>query len=333
MITVIKPGLLTSVQDLGRFGFQKYGVIVSGVMDPLAHRISNLLVGNEENEPTLELTLLGPMIEFKENALISICGGDLSPSVNGKPVRLWRSVFVKKGSLLQFGPCKIGCRAYLAVAGGFNVPTIMNSSSTYLRAEIGGFNGRALKAGDQLKFGSPSNLSTRIIKHLVKGLGNQQFVEMEWSVATDLIPIHRNNPAIRVMRGKQFHLFTKESQFNFFHKPFEVTTQSDRMGYRLKGPKLKLENAEEMISEAVNFGTIQVPSDGDPIVLLADRQTTGGYPKIAQIASVDLPLMAQAKPGDSINFTEISHDEAQHLLLERERKIQQFKQGIILKFR
>lgn len=171
MITVIKPGLLTSVQDLGRFGFQKYGVIVSGVMDPLAHRISNLLVGNEENEPTLELTLLGPMIEFKENALISICGGDLSPSVNGKPVRLWRSVFVKKGSLLQFGPCKIGCRAYLAVAGGFNVPTIMNSSSTYLRAEIGGFNGRALKAGDQLKFGSPSNLSTRIIKHLVKGLG------------------------------------------------------------------------------------------------------------------------------------------------------------------
>lgn len=333
MITVIKPGLLTTVQDLGRFGFQKYGIIVSGVMDQFSHRISNLLVGNEENEPTLELTLLGPTIEFKKNALISICGGDLSPTIDGKPVRLWRSVFVKKGSILRFGPCKIGCRAYLAVAGGFKIPTIMNSKSTYLRAEIGGFNGRALQAGDQLEFGSPSDLSTRIIEHPGKKSANQQFVEMEWTVAADLIPIHQNKSTIRVMKGRQFHLFTKESQNKLFHEPFEVTAQSDRMGYRLKGPKLTLQNAAEMISEAVNFGTIQVPSDGNPIVLLADRQTTGGYPKIGQIATVDLPLMAQAKPGDSIKFTEISRDEAQHLLLEREKKIQQLKQGIFLKFR
>ncbi|WP_272466534.1 biotin-dependent carboxyltransferase family protein [Terrihalobacillus insolitus] len=333
MISLTKPGLLTSVQDLGRYGFQKYGVITSGVMDQLAHRTSNLLVGNEENEATIELTLLGPVIDFEEDKLISICGGNLSPSINGEPVRLWRPILVKEGSQLRFGQCISGCRAYLAIAGGIGVPNVMDSKSTYLRAGLGGFKGRALNVGDKLETKHINDVSARMIDELSKCSGDENFAETDWSVASDLFPSYEKIPSIRVMKGRQYHLFSKESQDTFFSQPFEITPQSDRMGYRLKGPSLSLEEASEMLSEAVNFGTIQVPSDGNPIVLLADRQTTGGYPKIGQIATVDLPLMAQLKPGDLVRFVEVSHEEAQHLYLEREMKIQQLKQGILLKLR
>ncbi|RFU62077.1 5-oxoprolinase subunit C family protein [Peribacillus glennii] len=332
MITIIKPGILTSIQDLGRYGFQKYGVIASGAMDQSAHRIANLLVGNEENAATLEITLLGPAIAFNEDALISICGGDLSATINGQAVRRWRPVFVRGGSTLKFGPGKAGCRAYIAVAGGFDVPVVMNSKSTYLRAEIGGFSGRALKEGDQIAWSSHGNLSGIMIKHLKSNLKDHFFMECDWSAAGDLID-YTSRRSIRVMEGRQFELFTKGSQEKFFSEPFTVTSESDRMGYRLKGPLLTMEKAEEMISEAVSFGTIQVPSEGNPIVLLADRQTTGGYPKIGQIAAVDLPYLAQAKPGDRVYFTKVTLDEAQSLYLEQETKIKQLKIGVSLKFR
>ncbi|NHM33264.1 biotin-dependent carboxyltransferase family protein [Neobacillus terrae] len=333
MLTVVKPGLLTSVQDLGRYGYQKYGVIASGVMDQLSHRISNILVGNEENEPTLEITLLGPVIHFDKDTLISICGGDLSPSINGDPVRIWRTIFVKKGSKLSFGPAITGSRAYLAVAGGFVVPKVMDSKSTYLRAGIGGFEGRAFKAGDSLPFNLPGELSKVLFEYMALQAGDKPFIEMDWSVASDLIPLHQKDPSIRVMKGKHYPLFSQESKEKFFSQTFEVTPQSDRMGYRLKGSFLQLENPGELISEAVSFGSIQVPSEGNPIVLLADRQTTGGYPKIGQISSVDLPIIAQAKPGDHISFSEVTHETAQQLFLKREKKIKQLKNGILLKFR
>lgn len=332
MMTIEKPGLLTSIQDLGRYGFQKYGVIASGVMDPLSHRMANILVGNEENTPTMEITLLGPVITFHETTLISICGGDLNPSIDGKPIRLYRAVLVKKGSVLRFGSCKLGCRAYLAVAGGFSVPSVMGSKSTYLRAKIGGFDGRALKLGDAVFIDSPGKLSEKIITYLLGQLKENSFVESKWSVALDFTPTYKNESMIRVTKGRQFHLFTDESKQKLFTEPFEVTSQSDRMGYRLKGPKLALEKAQEMISEAVDFGTIQVPAEGNPIVLLADRQTTGGYQKIVQIASVDLPLVAQRKPGDHLRFVEITNEEAQQLLLERESRMSQLKNGYLLKF-
>lgn len=333
MISIIKPGLLTSVQDLGRYGYQKYGVIASGVMDQLAHRAANLLVGNSDNEATLEITLLGPVIEFQEDALISVCGADLSPTIDGKPVRLWRAVLVKKGSRLQFGPCKSGCRAYLAIAGGIQVPTVMESKSTYLRAEIGGVEGRALKADDLVTKGELNENSLNIIKRLSADETEESFRELDWSVANDIIPDYETTSTVRVTRGRQYGLFTEESRERFFSEPFKITAQSDRMGYRLTGPRLELETAAEMISEAVNFGTIQVPPEGNPIILLADRQTTGGYPKIAQIATVDLPLVAQMKPNDTVYFKEISHKEAQLLYLKREEKLQQLKQGILLKLR
>ncbi|MDQ0271887.1 biotin-dependent carboxyltransferase family protein [Cytobacillus purgationiresistens] len=331
MITIIKPGLLTSIQDLGRYGYQKYGVIASGVMDPIAHRVANLLVGNEENESTIEMTLIGPTIQFHQDTLIAICGGDLSPAINGKPIGLWRPIFVKKGSELAFGKCQAGCRAYLAVAGGFSIQSVMESKSTYLRAEIGGYKGRAFKKGDVIHLGQPSELSSKMVQAYKSHLSSDFFSDA-WTVDAGFIPIYQKKSAIRVLQGRHYHLFSKESHKKLYTEGFEVSPQSDRMGYRLMGPSLTLEKPEEMISEAVAFGTIQVPPGGDSIILLADRQTTGGYPKIAQVATVDLPFLAQAKPGDQLHFTEITHDEAQRLILERERELQALKQGIQLKF-
>jgi antagonist of KipI len=331
-VRVIRPGLLTSVQDAGRYGFQKHGVIVSGAMDPFAQRIANLLVGNEGTVATLEMTLKGPTLEFQEDALISLCGGNLSPTVGGVSVPLWKPIYMKKGSVLDFGHCRSGTRAYLAIAGGWSVPTVMDSRSTYLRAGIGGYLGRGLQAGDELADGEPTRLGVLIANRLSNQSDVTAFAAADWGVTHELIPSYSGEPTIRAMRGNQFDWFTAESRHSFFTEPYRVTPQSDRMGYRLDGPLLELTEQTELISEAVAFGTVQVPSEGKPIVLLADRQTTGGYPKIAQIATVDLPLMAQTKPGDFIRFTEISREEAEWLLLVRESEIRQLKTGIMLKY-
>ncbi len=333
MINVNKPGLMTSIQDLGRYGFQKDGVIVSGVMDPLSHRLANLLVGNEENEATLEITLLGPVLHFKEDALIALCGGNLTPLINGKPVRMWRAIYIKSGSELRFGNCKSGCRTYLAAAGGLDISKVMGSRSTYLRAGIGGFNGRALEKDDEIGIKPQRECSLKVTARLKKKAGEAAFCEEQWSPGPELkVDVDDRRP-IRVLKGRQYRLFKKNSQEQFFGDSFEILPQSDRMGYRLKGPVLSLENEEEMLSEAVSFGTVQVPSEGNPIVLLADRQTTGGYPKIGQIATVDLPRMAQYKPGEKITFEEISHREAEKLLLDEQESIQNLKRGIQLKWR
>ena len=332
MITVVKPGLLTTVQDLGRYGYQKFGVIVSGAMDHFAHTIANYLVGNDANEATLEITLVGPELIFKNDALISICGANISPMINGKPVPTWHPIFLKAGCKLTFGPLRTGCRTYLAIAGGINIPEVMRSKSTYLRANIGGIKGRPLQKDDRISVGKPSKLGDIIMEYLQGKTHEDSFAIGSWTVPTHIYPWNNKEIHIRVMRGYQFSLFTKESQKEFFTSPYLVTSQSDRMGYRLDGPPLSLKVAKEMISEAVDYGTIQVPADGKPIILMADRQTTGGYPKIAQVASVDLPLVAQAKPGDKLFFHEISHEDAQRLYLERIMYLQQIQQSIQIKF-
>jgi antagonist of KipI len=332
MITILKPGLLTTIQDLGRFGFQKYGVITCGAMDQIAFRIANLLVGNKESQAGMEITFIGPTLKFEVDALISICGADFTPMINGETVRLLRPIFVTKGSELAFGTAKNGCRAYLAVAGGFDVPIVMNSTSTYLRAKIGGFNGRQLKSGDKLLLQSPSSKVGKLIKELNGKTIHTQFTEMNWFVDSSFFPKYKNHSFVRIMTGREFDLFSEESKQNFFQEGYTITSKSDRMGYRLQGPSLLLEKQFEMLSEAVSFGTIQVPTDGNPIILLADRQTTGGYPRIAQISSVDLPVVAQAKPGDSLSFVRISHEEAQVLYIEREHEIKRLKKAIELKY-
>ncbi|MFC4767922.1 biotin-dependent carboxyltransferase family protein [Effusibacillus consociatus] len=330
-IKVLRAGLLTSIQDLGRFGMQKHGVIVSGAMDPFALRVGNLLVGNEEGEGALEITMMGPSLLFEADTLIAICGGDLSPTIDGHKIPGWRPVFVKQGSVVQFGAPVSGCRAYLTVAGGFDIPQVMGSRSTYLRAGIGGFQGRALKDGDVLNLRTPSEQANRRMRQFSEAAGTQSFLVSEWSVSCDILSAYRKNPVVRVLPGGQFNRFTLDSREQFFSQEFQVTPQSDRMGYRLAGPQLSLSEPMELISEAVSAGTVQVPPAGNPIILLADRQTTGGYPKIAQVASVDLPVIAQVKPGEKIRFQEVSLEEAQDLYRVREMEIHMLKQGVALK--
>ncbi|AOV07385.1 biotin-dependent carboxyltransferase family protein [Sporosarcina ureilytica] len=327
MITILEPGLLTSVQDLGRKGYQKQGVIVSGVMDEYAHIVANLLVGNEVSKPTIEITILGPSIQFEEDLLIAICGGDFTPMIGDRQVALWRPVFVKKGSLLKFGYSKSGCRAYISIAGGFDLSKVMGSKSTYLRAGIGGYKGRRLMHGDQIKVEKCGFLSQKIIEDIK--VDNLSFNVTDWYVRPYSDTCNNN---ISVIIGRQFDCFTKESQDSLFNQPFKISADSDRMGYRLKGPILKAKNKRDMISEATSFGAIQVPPGGDPIVLLADRQTVGGYPMIAQIIRVDLPKFAQLKPGEKVCFNKISLEEAQSRFLEREIGLYQFKKSIDLKY-
>ncbi len=333
-INIIQPGLLTTIQDLGRKGFQQYGVPVGGVMDEVAARLSNLLVGNSEDEAVLELTVIGPSLLFEREYLISICGADLSAEIDKRPVPLWRPVLVKKGSRLTFGRPKNGCRSYIAVAGGFDIPMIMNSRSTYVRGKIGGVEGRALKKGDLLKIKEQRSSEARVLTDIVnRKEESAPFHSVNWMASPYMSAYRGKNPEIRMIKGPQFSMFTPSSQDKFLTEEYKVTPQSDRMGYRLSGPALNVTTIQNMLSEAVPMGTIQVPNNGQPIVLMSDHQTIGGYPKIGYVISVDLPVLAQVMPGEHIKFKEVSVAEAQHLLLKRERAINQVKIRVSLALR
>ncbi|MCC5467386.1 biotin-dependent carboxyltransferase family protein [Pelosinus baikalensis] len=331
-IKVLQPGLLTSMQDLGRYGYQKHGVIVSGAMDTYSLRIANILVGNQEGEGALEMALLGPSLEIEKDSLLAITGGNLSPTINGKVVPMWRPVYVKAGSILQFGVCKSGCRSYLAIAGGYDLLEVMGSKSTYLRAGIGGFQGRALQRGDVVAVKSLHGASLEQMEYFKRKNLSESFVPSSWYAGRPPIPQDLRLTTIRMTRGLQFEYFTVESKRQLLNAPFQVAAQSDRMGYRLSGVNLQLESPLEMISEAVALGTVQVPPDGNPIILLADRQTVGGYPKIGQVAIVDVPILAQVRPGATIQFQEITLEEAERLYIARENYIQELKTAIQLKF-
>ncbi|MDG0792471.1 biotin-dependent carboxyltransferase family protein [Cohnella ginsengisoli] len=325
---ILKPGLLTTVQDLGRYGAQQFGVIVAGAMDAFALRISNLLVGNDENAAGLEITMVGPEIYFAERTLISVCGGDLSPVLNDREVPLWKTVVAPEGSLLRFGRVRLGCRAYLAVAGGVDAPVRMNSRSTYLRAGIGGWEGRSLQKGDRLPVGAASPANRALTALLADEAEADGVAFSRWSVAPDLLPSYTANPEVRAVPGQEAALFEKDSAVRFLNETYQIRTESDRMGYRLTGEILRLREKRELASAAVTFGTVQVPPDGQPIVLMADRQTIGGYPKIAQVASVDLALLAQANLGERIRFRSVSWREAQRLYLIRENGIRMLRSAL-----
>lgn len=327
-IRITRAGLLATIQDLGRHGFQQYGVIVSGTMDSISHRMANLVVGNKEAEAAIEVTLMGTAFQFEEDALISITGGDLNATIDNIPAPLWRPIYIRKGAILSFGSCSDGCRAYVAAAGGFAVPEIMNSKSTYLRGGIGGFKGRALQEGDRIPIAKAGSTSLKMKKVLQTKNSHFSFSTVDWYVP---FKQHITGKLIRVIRGAEFEHFTNQCQKQFFDQEFQVTLQSDRMGYRLSGSLLQLKEPFELLSEAVTNGTIQVPADGNPIVLLADRQTTGGYPRIGQVATVDLPKMGQLKPGDRIRFEEITLIEAEKKDIERENQMSQIQTALRLK--
>lgn len=330
MIRVVKAGLSDTIQDSGRSGYQQFGVIHSGTMDSVSSRIANLLVGNAEGEAVLEMTLLGPRLLFEKEVLLSLCGGEFTPEIDGIPVPLWRPVAVKKDSVLTIGPAARGCRLVMAVAGGFDLPQALGSHSTYLKAEFGGFQGRSLEKDDLLPVKRLWETSPMRMDHMMQG--PLPFLTVTWSVAKKLRPLAEEPFTIRVLPGIQKDLFTKQSQKDFAASIFKVDSKSDRMGYRLQGPLLRLSEPQELLSEAVTFGSVQVPSNGQPIILMADHQTTGGYPKIAQVITADLSLLAQAKPGDSIQFREVSIHTAQRLLQQAEETINELRIGIKLKF-
>ncbi|AMX83796.1 KipI antagonist [Geobacillus subterraneus] len=308
MIDVMDGGFFTTVQDGGRSGYRHAGVPVGGAMDAWAYRLANALVGNEGDEAVLEATMAGPTLRFHVETVIAVCGGDFPCTLNGRPLPLWKPAIVRPGDVLKIGVCRAGWRAYIAVAGGIAVPPVMGSRSTYVPARLGGLSGRPLQPGDVLPTGAACR--HRVAKPLRWGLARSASRYIGGKTKT-----------VRAVPGPEYGEFTPESRRQFFAARYEVTPQSDRIGYRLFGPALALGREREMVSEAVVFGTVQVPASGQPIVLMADSQTTGGYPRIAQVAAADLPVLAQARPGDCVQFQPIAPEEAARLYIEQQQRL------------
>ncbi|AOW11500.1 hypothetical protein LPB72_22395 [Hydrogenophaga crassostreae] len=313
-IQVLKPGVQSQLQDLGRFGFQDLGVPVCGAMDEWAHRLANLLAGNAQDEATLEIVLMGPSLVFENATQIAIAGADLSPRLNGEPVAMHQRIDIAAGSQLEFGRRVNGLRAYLAVRGGFAVDPVMGSRSTYVRGGFGGFQGRALRKGDVLPMADFAG-AFEPAAPLPAGC---EMPSVEPGAVTP----------VRVTTGEHWSRFTPEAQAEFAAAVYKISPQSDRMGYRLEGPALQRADSVELISEAMSFGTIQVPADGLPIVLMAERHSAGGYLKIAHVISVDLSLMAQLAPQQALRFERVSLEEAQTLYLQREQRLAQLRASL-----
>jgi antagonist of KipI len=299
-VIITSPGFLTTVQDSGRYGYQRYGMPVSGAMDTFSLQLANSLVDNKPDDACLETTLTGPEIVFTSEGAIAISGADMEPCKNGKLISLNKTVRVKEGDVLSFAGLKYGCRSYIAFAGGIKVPSVLGSCSTYLLAKTGGFLGRVLKAGDELSVG----------EHAV-------IVRIK-EIPGQMIPRYLTRQTIRVIPGPEIERFGFESISHFLTSEYVVTDQSDRMGYRLFGHTLHPQSGNsDIISAGTSMGAIQVPGNGQPIILMSDRQTTGGYNRIANVVSIDFSLLAQLKPGDTIYFSEISHEKAQELFKAR----------------
>lgn len=325
-VHVIRPGMLTTVQDLGRWGQQRFGVVVGGAMDELSHRVANLLVRNPEDAATLELTLTGASLAFEQTALVAVCGAHLSPRVESLVLPQGRAMLVRAGSRLEFGARTSGCRAYVAVHGGVAVEPVLGSRSTFLRGGFGGFDGRALRRGDVLPIGPGTAASQYpgLARHLQTTTAPVAVLSGPRLAEPLRLPEAQPGEALRMVRvipGRHWDAFTEDARLRLLQTPFAVGPESDRMGYRLRGPSLALREPMAVLSEAVAFGTIQVPPDGNPIVLMADRQTTGGYPRMASVASVDLPVLAQTMPGEHVRFELVSLDEAQRLDLARQQAL------------
>jgi antagonist of KipI len=325
-IRVVTGGLQTTIQDLGRVGFQRQGVPVGGAMDRTALRVANLLVGNDDNAAALEASLIGPALTFERDALVALAGAEMEATVDSRPVPIWRAIWLATGSMLRFGRPTVGCRAYLAVAGGIEAPRVFGSRSTYLRAKFGGLEGRALKPGDLLEVGAPCARARSIAAALRSDAGRASVAR--WTVATSVRPRYGDDVVVRLIGGAHIGLLTAPSRDALAGATFRVSSNSDRMGYRLEGAPLSLRQPVELLSEGVTFGTVQLPPGGSPIVLMADAQTTGGYPRVGEVASVDLPLVAQLKPGDRLRFRLVSLEDAQALYLAREADLAQARAAI-----
>lgn len=310
-IQIEAPGMFTTVQDAGRYGYQQFGVTPSGPMDSKAFYQANALVGNDLAEAALEMTFQGPTIVFEEREVIAITGADMKPAINGKPIPMYQAVKVDLGDKLTFQFAMNGIRSYLAFAGGLDIPLVMGSRSTLASKGLGGLEGRKLEKGDHIDLRAPKSYLPKLgERHLPK-------------------PVYPNDTiTLRALRGPQDDCFSEEEIRRFFWYSFEITNEFDRMGCRLQReePVKHLEDGN-IISDGIACGSIQVPTNGQPIIMLADRQTVGGYTKIGTVISVDLAKLAQARPGMRVRFIEVSIDLAQDLYIRQMEELEALAEG------
>ncbi|RPI28699.1 MAG: biotin-dependent carboxyltransferase family protein [Acidobacteria bacterium] len=292
---VLSPGMMTTIQDLGRFGYQRLGIAPAGAMDTYSLRLANLLAGNQPGAACLEITLLGPQLEFTGPAGIALTGADLTPQLNGKPIEMWATVTVSKGDVLGFGTARSGCRAYLACGGGIDVRPVLGSRATLTRAGLGGTQGRPLAMGDEIRIG-PVAAPAPVIR--APSVYRREYA---------------GRFTARIIPGPQDDFFAPETLALFASSAFTVRKESDRMGVRLAGPRLVHRKGPDIVSDALVLGSIQVPGDGYPIVMAADRPTTGGYPKIGTVITPDMDGLGQLRPGDEVRFAAVSLEQADRI--------------------
>jgi len=333
-VRVVRPGLLSSIQDLGRFGLRHLGIVACGAMDPVAHGMANVLVGNPMECATLECTVLGPELIFGQEALVALYGAEFSARTETVPFPLNRPVLVPAGTRLVVGNAVRGARAYLAIAGGFDTAPVLGSRSTYLPGQFGGHAGRALMAGDRLStVKDVALLSMERYSVLARRSGSNRGAlrSLRWSAPALSLPADRR-ATVRAMEGRHFQQFDAASRSAFFDATWRISPDSNRMGYRLLGPRLARGRPIEILSEPTCLGTVQVPNDGTPIALMADHQTTGGYPKIAEIAGADIPELAQLVPGGELRFVRCSLEEANEARRIAQQLVSSIQQSIAWEF-
>jgi antagonist of KipI len=332
-VLVRSAGFLTSVQDLGRTGFRQSGVSVGGALDSHALRVANALVGNDDHAAGLEVTLGRLQLQFEDSRLISWCGGPFSVRIGGDTeLPPGRAGLIEKDDELTITAPDIGGRAWLAISGGIDVPLVLGSRSTDLRGNFGGHEGRALQDGDELALGTKERRFEIANEERRRFQTAAPWVST-WGAPASWSATRNRNALLRIVRGTDWDRFTGEAQQLLVSKAFAVGSDSDRMGARLEGAELPRTKPGDLLSEAVTPGTIQVPPNGQPILLLGDCQTIGGYPKIAHVITVDLPLAAQLWQGDEVRFDDVSLEEARRLLREREEDFARFRVGLSLHVR
>lgn len=320
-IRIIKAGIADSLQDQGRFGYQQLGINPTGMMDPFAGRIVNMLVGNDPSVAVIEMFFPAATIHFEQETIIALGGADFSASINGDAIPLWHPVIVCRNSILQFHKLRSGVVSYLAIKGGLKISPWLNSYSTNIKAAAGGFKGISLQKDDVIA------LNQQL--HLKEKLADKDFIVLSWNAGINYYDI--DSGKILVLQGIEWDYLRKDSKEMFLNQPFSISRAADKMGFRLKGNNLLSDTKEELLSSPVCYGTIQLLPDGQLIILMADHQTTGGYPRVAQVITADLPKVAQMRPGNVIQFRLTDQHTAEQLLLKQNLHLQQLQNACTFK--
>jgi len=317
-VSILRSGVLDTIQDVGRYGYSNLGINISGPMDPYAMKVANVLVSNPIEKPVMEIHFPGPQILFEQNALISLTGADFAPTINGEPVPLWKPLVVRRKSVLLFSHREWGARCYLSVHGSFCVPKWLNSSSTNLKAKAGGWQGRKLEKGDEINFGETQLYYPLLLKE-------NNVSELPWSI--DRKSVYQYPHEIGFIPGHEWNLLTEDMQQRLLDNNFIIHPSSDRMGYNLRGPEISLNENIQLVSSAVSFGTIQLLPNHQLIILMADHQTTGGYPRIGHVITAHLPKLAQLAASDCLKLKPIGIESAEELSFAQEMELQIISNG------